>query len=331
MEKLNSGGYSPICPADFIYSEINKSSSADMLYTCIGSMSIDWSVKKLNKLKKYFLLIMLMSLFMTNGVEAAKDSITTSQASSLSSSSNFLVSNISASHMQPKPNEDNSPNRIPSSGAVLIGLGSLIVVVLIGTIGVILGLGNGRRKQIRQVGIDLAELMVQVNRTLDSIQSFNGISQGVTGEMVEGIIERLSNVMIELSRIQSELSNVQISITHLSALKASYEHFLTERNRMKAFVTAEETQVDVVIKADRTLKQKKDAVKKQLSSLNADIKSSSGNRDLTPVVIQGQLDQIDDHISKVEELEMFDPLAALTLLEVIEQKMGQVRKDIFQK
>ncbi|AJS61269.1 hypothetical protein UB51_25720 [Paenibacillus sp. IHBB 10380] len=299
-----------------------------MLYTCIGSLSIDWRVKKL---KKYFLLIMLMSLFMTNGVEAAKDSTTTSQASSLSSSSNFLVSNISASHTQPKPNEDNSPNRIPTSGAVLIGLGSLIVIVLIGTMGVILGLGNGRRKQIRQVGIDLAELMVQANHMLDSIQSFKGISQGVTGEMVEGIIERLSNSMIELSRIQSEMSTVQISITHLSTLKASYEHFLSEHNRMKAFVTAEEIQVDVVIKADRTLKQKKDAVKKQVSSLNEDIKTSTENRDLTPAVIQGQLDQIDVHISKVEELEMFDPLAALTLLEVIEQKIGQVRKDVFQK
>ncbi|WP_144407076.1 hypothetical protein [Paenibacillus sp. IHBB 10380] len=282
-------------------------------------------------MKKYFLLIMLMSLFMTNGVEAAKDSTTTSQASSLSSSSNFLVSNISASHTQPKPNEDNSPNRIPTSGAVLIGLGSLIVIVLIGTMGVILGLGNGRRKQIRQVGIDLAELMVQANHMLDSIQSFKGISQGVTGEMVEGIIERLSNSMIELSRIQSEMSTVQISITHLSTLKASYEHFLSEHNRMKAFVTAEEIQVDVVIKADRTLKQKKDAVKKQVSSLNEDIKTSTENRDLTPAVIQGQLDQIDVHISKVEELEMFDPLAALTLLEVIEQKIGQVRKDVFQK
>lgn len=260
---------------------------------------------------------------MGNGVVAAKDSNTVRQES-LFSPSNLLVSNISTSHMQPKPNEDNSPNRIPTSGAVFLGLGSLCVFILLGTMGVILGLGKWRRKLIRQVSVDLSELMVRANRTLDSIQSFNGISQGVTGEMVERIIERLSNVMIELSRIQSEMSTVQISIIHLSALKTSYEHFLTERDRMNTFVTAEETQVGVVIAADRTVKQKKDSVKKQVSNLNTDLKTSVGHRNFT-VAIQEQLDQIDIHITKVEELEMFDPLAAVTQLEIIEQKVQKVR------
>ncbi|MGF7048471.1 outer membrane murein-binding lipoprotein Lpp [Paenibacillus sp. DS2015] len=282
--------------------------------------------------KSIVLLMMLSSLFMANGVFADTESITASQVSSLSSSANELVSNnMSASHTQPKPNEDNSPNRIPTSGAVLIGLGSLIVFVVLGIIVVILGLGNSRRKQISQVRSDLAELMVQVNRTLDSIQTFNGISQGTTGEMVEGIVERLSNIMIELSRIQSEMSTVQIPATHLSALKASYEHFVTERNRLQTCVKVEETQVDVVVKADRTVTQRMDAIKKQVSSLNEDIKASVENRDSTSAAIQAQLDQMDVNIKTVEQLQIFDPLAALTQLETIERKVEQVRKDVFQK
>ncbi|WP_211269587.1 TPM domain-containing protein [Paenibacillus glacialis] len=234
---------------------------------------------------------------------------------------------------QPSTNEGHTPisNATTSpetSGFTFMSLAIILVIVLFIVIGVILSIGLLRRKQLKKVSESLSTVMVSANNGLESIGTFNGIAQGKTGDMVQGILKRLSDILIELSRLQSEMGNQQISLFKISELHQSVKHYRAEYDKVKTSVEAEEQQIAIVVEADRTAKQKTDMLEKEAVNLAGEKQALVNETGLPLDVIQGELDQLGIHITKASELELFDPIAALQEIEVAENKLNQTRNNV---
>lgn len=117
------------------------------------------------------------------------------------------------------PNGNGSGSRFPllpvAGGLVLAALLLLLLYVLI--------TGLRRRKGLSAQREQLADLLVRANRALESLQPFQGIVQGKTGERVEGISKRLTSRLVEISALQTAGQAPLPPFYRLSALKAAAE------------------------------------------------------------------------------------------------------------
>ncbi|WP_379142197.1 TPM domain-containing protein [Paenibacillus sp. sgz500992] len=220
-----------------------------------------------------------------------------------------------------------------SSGSSSPGLGLLkmagivIGIALLALVLYVLFTGLRRRGQLRSQQEQLADLLVRANRALESLQPFQGIVQGKTGEMVEGISKRLSAQLVEISVLQSSQSS-QPPFYRLKALKAASSQLQQTETAFRSSLEEEEQHIAVISDADRNVKQQITELKKEAPELNLQLQSAVKETGYGLQEIADDLKELAEETAKADELELFDPIAAQDMTVEAQEKQAQIEQDL---
>lgn len=218
--------------------------------------------------------------------------------------------------------ESRSSSSIFTIAAILIG----IVLILFALFIVITGLR--RRKQLRIQQEQLSDLLVRANRALESLKPFQGIVQGKTEVLVEGISKRLSAKLIEISSLQSEEQGVQPPFYRLTALKAAVEQLQQTEASFRAALEEEEKNIAVISEADRNVKQRITELKEDAPELEEQLQGAVKETGYELQEIAEELKELAEETSKADQLELFDPIAAQELTEDAQERQEKIEQDL---
>ena len=207
-----------------------------------------------------------------------------------------------------------------------------IVAILIGAVLLLLVLfivisGSRRRKQLKEQQEQLSNLLVQANRALESLKPFQGIVQGKTGELVEGISKRLSGHLVEISALQND-QGVSPPFYRLSALKLAIEKLQQTESTFRAALEAEEKNIAVISEADRNVKERINELKKDTPELEEQLLGAVKETGYELQEIVEDLKELAEETSKADQLELFDPIAAQEITEDAQERQEKIEKDL---
>lgn len=206
--------------------------------------------------------------------------------------------------------------------SILIGSALLLVVLFV----VISGLR--RRKQLTEQQEQLSNLLVQANHALESLKPFQGIAQGKTGEMVEGINKRLSGHLVEISSLQNDTQGTPPPFYRLSALKLAIEKMQQTQSTFRAALEAEEKNIAVISEADRNVKKRINELKKDTPELEEQLQDAVEETGYELHEIVEDLKELAEETSKADQLELFDPIAAQEITEDAQERQEKIEKDL---
>ncbi|MNO28167.1 septation ring formation regulator EzrA [compost metagenome] len=206
--------------------------------------------------------------------------------------------------------------------AILIGIVLILLVLFI----VITGLR--RRKQLSEQQEQLSNLLVQANRALESLKPFQGIVQGKTEVLVEGISKRLSAKLIEISSLQSDGQGTQPPFYRLTALKAAVEQLQQTETSFRAALEEEEKNIAVISEADRNVKQRITELKEDTPELNEQLQDAVKETGYALQEIVEELKELAEETSKADQLELFDPIAAQEITEDAQERQEKIEQDL---
>ncbi|MBY3623232.1 hypothetical protein HGO21_27365 [Acinetobacter sp. CUI P1] len=218
--------------------------------------------------------------------------------------------------------ESRSSSSIFTIAAILIG----IVLILFALFIVITGLR--RRKQLRIQQEQLSDLLVRANRALESLKPFQGIVQGKTEVLVEGISKRLSAKLVEISSLQSEEQGVQPPFYRLTALKAAVEQLQQTEASFRAALEEEEKNIAVISEADRNVKQRITELKEDAPELEEQLQGAVKETGYALQEIVEELKELAEETSKADQLELFDPIAAQEITEDAQDRQEKIEQDL---
>ncbi|KTD86322.1 TPM domain-containing protein [Paenibacillus etheri] len=217
-------------------------------------------------------------------------------------------------------------NRSSSSmftiAAILIGIVLILLVLFI----VITGLR--RRKQLSEQQEQLSNLLVQANRALESLKPFQGIVQGKTEVLVEGISKRLSAKLVEISSLQSDGQGIQPPFYRLTALKAAVEQLQQTEASFRAALEEEEKNIAVISEADRNVKQRITELKEDTPELEEQLQDAVKETGYALQEIVEELKELAEETSKADQLELFDPIAAQEITEDAQERQEKIEQDL---
>ncbi|KWX72723.1 TPM domain-containing protein [Paenibacillus jilunlii] len=215
-----------------------------------------------------------------------------------------------------------------SSGPGLLKMAGIVIgIALLAFVLYVLFTGLRRRGQLRSRQEQLADLLVRANRALESLQPFQGIVQGKTGEMVEGISKRLSAQLVEISALQSSQSS-QPPFYRLKALRAANSQLQQAETAFRSSLEEEEQRIAVISDADRNVKQQITELKKDAPELNLQLQSAVKETGYGLQEIAGDLKELAEETAKADELELFDPVAAQDMTGEAQEKQAQIEQDL---
>jgi hypothetical protein len=206
--------------------------------------------------------------------------------------------------------------------AILIGIALLLLVLFI----VITGLR--RRKQLSEQQEQLANLLVQANRALESLKPFQGIVQGKTEVLVEGISKRLSAKLVEISSLQSDEQGKQPPFYRLAALKAAADQLQQTEASFRAALEEEEKNIAVISEADRNVKQRITELKEDTPELEEQLQGAVKETGYALQEIVEELKELAEETSKADQLELFDPIAAQQITEDAQERQEKIEQDL---
>ncbi|WP_342480966.1 TPM domain-containing protein [Paenibacillus sp. FSL L8-0340] len=213
-------------------------------------------------------------------------------------------------------------------GLGLLKLAGIVIgIALLALVLYVLFTGLRRRGQLRSQQEQLADLLVRANRALESLQPFQGIVQGKTGEMVEGISKRLSAQLVEISALQSSQSS-QPPFYRLKALKAASSQLQQTEIAFRSSLEEEEQHIAVISDADRNVKQQITELKKEAPELNLQLQSAVKETGYGLQEIADDLKELAEETAKADELELFDPIAAQDMTGEAQEKQAQIEQDL---
>lgn len=218
--------------------------------------------------------------------------------------------------------ESRSSSSIFTIAAILIG----IVLILFAIFIVITGLR--RRKQLSVQQEQLSDLLVRANRALESLKPFQGIVQGKTEVLVEGISKRLSAKLVEISSLQSDEQGVQPPFYRLTALKAAVEQLQQTETSFRAALEEEEKNIAVISEADRNVKQRITELKEDTPELEEQLQGAVKETGYELQEIAEELKELAEETSKADQLELFDPIAAQELTEDAQERQEKIEQDL---
>ncbi|MEK4848577.1 TPM domain-containing protein [Paenibacillus sp. FSL H7-0756] len=207
-----------------------------------------------------------------------------------------------------------------AGGLVLAALLILLLYVLI--------TGLRRRKELSVQREQLADLLVRANHALESLQPFQGIVQGKTGEMVEGISKRLTSRLVEISALQAAGQAPMPPFYRLSALKAAAEQLQQTEGEFRASLEEEEKKVAVISDADRNVKQQITELKQAAPELEEQRQQAVRETGYTLEEIAQDLQELAEETAKADQLELFDPIAAQEITEQAQKLQKQIEQDV---
>ncbi|WP_379158066.1 TPM domain-containing protein [Paenibacillus sp. sgz5001063] len=216
-----------------------------------------------------------------------------------------------------------------SSGVGLLKLAAIAIgVVLLALVLYVLLTGLRRRRQLSSQQEQLADLMVRANHALESLQPFQGIVQGKSGEMVEGISKRLSAQLVEISALQSSGQGSLPPFYHLKALKEANSALQQTEAAFRSELEEEEKRIAVISDADRNVKQQITELKKDAPELNEHLQSAVKETGYALEEIAEDLQELAEETAKADELELFDPIAAQDMTEQAQKRQEQIEQDL---
>lgn len=206
--------------------------------------------------------------------------------------------------------------------AILIGIVLILLVLFI----VITGLR--RRRQLSAQQEQLSDLLVRANRALESLKPFQGIVQGKTEVLVEGISKRLSAKLVEISSLQSDGQGVQPPFYRLTALKAAVEQLQQTEASFRAALEEEEKNIAVISEADRNVKQRITELKEDTPELEEQLQGAVKETGYALQEIVEELKELAEETSKADQLELFDPIAAQEITEDAQERQEKIEQDL---
>ncbi|WP_342476709.1 TPM domain-containing protein [Paenibacillus sp. FSL H7-0350] len=207
-----------------------------------------------------------------------------------------------------------------AGGLVLAALLILLLYVLI--------TGLRRRKGLSAQREQLADLLVRANHALESLQPFQGIVQGKTGEMVEGISKRLTSRLVEISALQTAGQAPLPPFYRLSALKTAAEQLQQTEGEFRASLEEEEKKVAVISDADRNVKQQITELKQAAPELEEQRQQAVRETGYTLEEIAQDLQELAEETAKADQLELFDPIAAQEITAQAKKRQQQIEQDV---
>lgn len=217
---------------------------------------------------------------------------------------------------------DHSTLPSPVIAAIVIG------AITVGLILFVLITGLRRRKQLNRQQEQLADLLVRANRALESLQPFQGIVQGKTGEMVEGISKRLSAQLVEISALQNAEQAAQLSFYRLNALKSAIAQLQQTEASYRSSLEEEEKNITVISDADRNVKQHITELKKDAPELEEQLQSAVKETGYELQEIAEDLKELAEETAKADQLELFDPIAAQDITEDAQERQESIERDL---
>ncbi|MFD1773774.1 TPM domain-containing protein [Paenibacillus rhizophilus] len=219
-----------------------------------------------------------------------------------------------------------------SSAARAIPLGTTVAALLAAALLTVLAYvtvaGTRLRKQLSGQREQISGLLVRANRALESLKPFQGIVQGKTGEMAEGISSRLSDALVQLSALNTDNQGAMPAFWRLSSLKSAIGSL---REKEAAFCSAlenEEKQISVISEADRNVKQKINELKKDVPELGGMLQEAVKETGFALQEIGEDLKELSEETDKADQLELFDPVAAEQITGAAQEKQEQIEKDL---
>jgi hypothetical protein len=215
----------------------------------------------------------------------------------------------------------NSGLSLLTIAAIVIGAAVLALVLFV------LITGLRRRKQLTARQEQLADLLVRTNRAMESLQPFQGIVQGKTGQMVEGISKRLDAQLVNISALQNKGSS-QPAFYQLAALKAAIAQAEQTAASFRSSLEEEERQIAVISDADRNVKQHITELKKDAPELDGQLQHAVKETGYELQEIAEDLKELEDATAKADQLELFDPIAAQDITEDAQERQEQIEQDL---
>lgn len=218
--------------------------------------------------------------------------------------------------------ESRSSSSMLMTAVILIGAVLILLVLFV----VISGLR--RRKQLDEQQAQLSDLLVRANRALESLNPFQGIVQGKTGSLVEGISKRLSAKLVEISSLQSHGQGSQPPFYRLTALKAAVEQLQQTEASFRTALEEEEKHVAVISEADRNVKQRITKLKEDTPELEELLQRKVKDTGYELQEIIEAFKELAKETSKADQLELFDPIAAQEVTEAAQVRQKQIEEDL---
>lgn len=209
-----------------------------------------------------------------------------------------------------------------SLAAIVAGAALLVFLLYV------LIIGMRRRSGLANQQELLSDLLVRANRALESLQPFQGIVQGKTGELVEGISKRLTSQLVEISALQTTGQGAQPPFYRLSALKAAIEQLQQTESNFRTSLEEEEKNIAVISDADRNVKQQITELKQDAPELDGQLQHAAQATGYPLQEIAEDLEALAAQTAKADQLELFDPIAAQDITEEAQERQEQIERDL---
>ncbi|WP_151735618.1 TPM domain-containing protein ['Paenibacillus yunnanensis' Narsing Rao et al. 2020] len=214
-------------------------------------------------------------------------------------------------------------------GSALPMLGIGAGVLILGGVLFIAITGLRRRKELDAKQEQLGDLLVRVNRALESLQPFQGIVQGETGKRVEQISGRLSAQLVEISALQGQA--VRPQFYQLGALKTAIAELEQTESGHRSRIEEEERQIAVISEADRNVKQRITELKQDAPELDSGLQAAVKETGYELQDIAEDLQELAAETAKADQLELFDPIAAQEVTagaQALQERIEQDLRDV---
>ncbi|MDF9840901.1 MULTISPECIES: TPM domain-containing protein [unclassified Paenibacillus] len=216
-----------------------------------------------------------------------------------------------------------------SSGLPLLTLGAIAAgAALLALVLYVLVTGQRRRKQLSVLQDQLSDLLVRTNRAIETLQPFQGIVQGKTGEMVAGISKRLDAQLVEISVLQGTGRSPQPAFYQLAALKSAIGQAEQTAAGFRTRIEDEERQIALITDADRNVKQQITELKKDAPELDTQLQEAVKDTGYELQEIAEDLKELAEATAKADQLELFDPIAAQDITEEAQEQQEQIEQDL---
>lgn len=210
-----------------------------------------------------------------------------------------------------------------SLAAIVAGAALLVFLLYVLITGMRRRSGLARQQEL------LSDLLVRANRALESLQPFQGIVQGKTGELVEGISKRLTSQLVEISALQQTSGQGALPpFYRLSALKAATEQLQQTESNFRTSLEEEEKNIAVISDADRNVKQQITELKQDAPELDGQLQQAAQATGYPLQEIAEDLEALAAQTAKADQLELFDPIAAQDITEEAQERQEQIERDL---
>lgn len=178
-----------------------------------------------------------------------------------------------------------------------------------------LAAGIRLRRQVMQLRSRMSDLMVEVHRAGEELASFVGLAQGTTGELVEQASERLNRLLVQLNEGQTALTKQNPFVLDYKGLRQLRRRYEQELEQSGAELQHLREDIERVRDADKQVRETCDQVSHELQKLRDELQRMIRDTGFPFVRMIEEMDRMQDEANRARELNLFDPIEAMRILE----------------